>query len=298
MQMDLRVRAVSARTMGTEPPPLAHYQAPFVERIARVLRANFLPRTPSVRILDAGCDSSGRQLWHIAQLTRGEVVGINIGEGFPSAEALALLPGNASLVNMDATDLKFADGTFDMVVSANVLEHVNDPVRYLSECSRVLRAGGIGCFETYPVWTGPRGHHAMEVMVQRFCSDPDAYKNDGSIIPDWSHLVYDEEKMRAAIGDKVPAEVRDYLLYVIFRAPDMNRVSWSTIAGAFRDNFGEVMISPSFEDGAVPTLRPDSPVDDYDVAGFSAVTRKSRSSGTSLFWRQHILWRMKNLLGW
>jgi len=231
-------------------------------------------------------------------LTRGEVIGVNIGEGFPSPEALAVLPVNARLLNMDATALEFPDNSFDMVVSANVLEHVGDPAAYLCECARVLRKDGIGCFETYPVWTGPRGHHAMEVMVERFCSNPNSYRNDGSVIPDWSHLVYDEDQMRAAIGNKVPEEVRDYLLYVIFRAPDMNRVPWRTIAGAFRDNFAEVLISPSPEEGAVPTLRPVSPADDYDLAGFSAVVRKSRSSRASLYWRQHFLWRLKDLIGW
>jgi ubiquinone/menaquinone biosynthesis C-methylase UbiE len=284
-------------TTQVDPPTLLHYQTPFVERVARVIRANFLAKKPRLRILDAGCDPSGRQLWHLAQLTCGEVVGINIGENFPSPEALALLPGNARLMNMDATALDFDDATFDMVVSANVLEHVNDPVLYLEECSRVLRDDGIGCFETYPLWTGPRGHHAMEVMVERFCSASGSYRNDGSVIPDWSHLTYDEDQMRLAIGDKVSPEVRDYLLYVIFRAPDMNRVPWRVIQAAFIDNFGEVAISPSPEEGANTTLRPNSPPDDYDVAGFSAVVRKSRSSVPSLLWRRHALWRLKNLAG-
>ena len=282
--------------MSAVPPELLDYQTAFVERVAQVIRANFLSRRPTLRILDAGCDTSGRQLWHMAQLTNGEIIGINIAENFPSDEAQVMLPPNARLMRMDAMALEFPDESFDMVISANVLEHVSDPGRYLSECSRVLRSDGIGCFETYPVWTGPRGHHAMEVMVERFCSDPSGYRNDGTIIPDWSHLVYDEDQMRSALEGKVSEEVRDYLLYVIFRAPDMNRVPWRDIANAFQENFNEVLISPSPEPGASTGLRPTWPPDDYDVAGFSAIVRKSRSGRVPLLWRRHALWRLKKLL--
>src|SRR4029079_6384484 len=87
-------------SVKSQPPTVLPYQIPFVERVTRVIRANFLSRVPRLRILDAGCDPSGRQLWHLARLTRGEVIGVNIGEGFPSPEALAGLPVNARLLNM------------------------------------------------------------------------------------------------------------------------------------------------------------------------------------------------------
>ncbi|HEU5152435.1 MAG TPA: methyltransferase domain-containing protein [Iamia sp.] len=38
--------------------------------------------------------------------------------------------------------LPIADGTVDLVLSTQVLEHVDDPALYLSECARVLRPGG------------------------------------------------------------------------------------------------------------------------------------------------------------
>lgn len=38
--------------------------------------------------------------------------------------------------------LPFVDGTFDLVLSTQVLEHVERPERYLAEASRVLRPGG------------------------------------------------------------------------------------------------------------------------------------------------------------
>jgi SAM-dependent methyltransferase len=54
------------------------------------------------------------------------------------------LPGNsASTITLrpDGT-VPVEDGAFDIVLSTQVLEHVEDPALYLAECQRVLRPGG------------------------------------------------------------------------------------------------------------------------------------------------------------
>lgn len=58
--------------------------------------------------------------------------------------AAADLPGNphATLELNPDTTVPADEGTFDAVVSTQVLEHVADPALYLSECFRVLRPGG------------------------------------------------------------------------------------------------------------------------------------------------------------
>ncbi len=64
------------------------------------------------------------------------------------------LAGNphASLeLNPDAT-VPAAAGSFDAVVSTQVLEHVDDPGLYLSECLRVLRPGGRMLLSTHGVF--------------------------------------------------------------------------------------------------------------------------------------------------
>lgn len=51
----------------------------------------------------------------------------------------------------DATKLPFADNTFDCVVTSEVLEHIQDDVRAISELHRVLKPGGsLGI--TVPTW--------------------------------------------------------------------------------------------------------------------------------------------------
>lgn len=51
---------------------------------------------------------------------------------------------NVEYLLCDAQDLsRFADNTFDLVFSSNVLEYIPDVVRALKECRRVLRPDGI-----------------------------------------------------------------------------------------------------------------------------------------------------------
>ena len=45
-------------------------------------------------------------------------------------------------VRADLTDLPFADGRFDVVLSCHVLEHIPDDIAAMAELARVLRPGG------------------------------------------------------------------------------------------------------------------------------------------------------------
>jgi SAM-dependent methyltransferase len=56
-------------------------------------------------------------------------------------EQLRQVPG-ATVRQCDATDLPFADGSFDTVVANHMLYHLDDPADGLREFARVLRPGG------------------------------------------------------------------------------------------------------------------------------------------------------------
>ena len=68
---------------------------------------------------------------------------------------LARLPRHrlASYPDIDMQAMPYPDGSFDLVVHSDTLEHVPDPLRALSECRRVLRPAGALCF-TVPVIVG------------------------------------------------------------------------------------------------------------------------------------------------
>ena len=64
------------------------------------------------------------------------------------------LPGNphAALTLDDAGRVPAPDESFDAALSTQVLEHVEDPALYLSECFRVLRPGGRLLLSTHGVF--------------------------------------------------------------------------------------------------------------------------------------------------
>ena len=68
---------------------------------------------------------------------------------------LSRLPGHveAAYPQVDMLAMPFLDGSFDLVLHSDTLEHVPNPVRGLAECRRVLRVGGACCF-TVPIVIG------------------------------------------------------------------------------------------------------------------------------------------------
>jgi SAM-dependent methyltransferase len=66
----------------------------------------------------------------------------------------------------DVTDLSFRDGSFDAVVSLDVLEHVPDYRRALAQFARVLRPGGVLVF-TVPFYDG----QADSAVLARVAAD-------------------------------------------------------------------------------------------------------------------------------
>lgn len=60
----------------------------------------------------------------------------------------ARLASSAEFYCEDCYSTHFADGSFDAVVSTDVIEHVQDPDRFLAEIRRVLKPGGIAVIST------------------------------------------------------------------------------------------------------------------------------------------------------
>jgi len=103
------------------------------------------------RVLDAGCGGGGMPL-SFAEEAR-EVVAIDLAPRFVDAGArLANERGvrNLRFLQADGTALPFGSGSFDMVLSHAVIEHVADAPKYLRECARVLAAGGQMYLSTAP----------------------------------------------------------------------------------------------------------------------------------------------------
>ncbi len=103
------------------------------------------------RVLDLGC-GFGRHAFEVAR-RGGRVVALDAGADevrgvvgiLAAMVAAGELPdegGHAGAVQGDAWHLPFADGAFDRVICAEVLEHLPDDAAAMAEIARVLRPGG------------------------------------------------------------------------------------------------------------------------------------------------------------
>ena len=116
--------------------------------------------TEGDRVLEVGC-GYGRNLVALAGLPARSVVGCDVSadELRAARERTATLPDAArhrlSLVRQEHYRLPFKDGTFDLVILWQVLEHVfgeAEKRRVLAECVRVLRGGACLLIETPNQW--------------------------------------------------------------------------------------------------------------------------------------------------
>jgi ubiquinone/menaquinone biosynthesis C-methylase UbiE len=265
------------------------YQKSFVANVARVIDRSYSMRKPRIDILDMGCDITGQQTGQISALTSGTVVGINIPTNFPSIESQQAAGSKAKLIRMDATQLDFPDESFDVVISANVIEHVNNLQRFIQEAARVLKKGGVCYMETATIWTSGRGHHVMESMIKEHCPNETNYRDDGSVIPDWSHLYLTRQQMGQLLGRSLLPETCEYILHYLYDSNDLSKVGWRDIKHFFEDAFPFVKLSP-FELPSIDlSKKPMDNNDDYAVYGFSVCGRKRPET-----WAQrHLFWRLR-----
>lgn len=89
------------------------------------------------RLLDIGC--SVAFFLKLAESRGWKVTGAEISKWASEFSRTQL---GLDIFNGTLQDAKFADGTFDVVFSSHVLEHIGDPASLLKEMHRVLRPGG------------------------------------------------------------------------------------------------------------------------------------------------------------
>jgi SAM-dependent methyltransferase len=102
-----------------------------IERVIDDLR---LPAR--ARILDAGC-GSGRNMIELAR--HGAVTGVELSQ---TSVRLARERAAGEVVEGSVLQMPFAEGTFDLAASLDVIEHLEDDISALRELRRVVKPGG------------------------------------------------------------------------------------------------------------------------------------------------------------
>lgn len=100
---------------------------------------NFIHSDKKYKILDYGCGDKPYE--YIFENHVEKYVGVDIGSN-PKADFL-INPGDK---------LNFINEEFDIVLSSQVLEHVEDTDSYLEECNRVLKQNGFLFLSTHGTW--------------------------------------------------------------------------------------------------------------------------------------------------
>lgn len=123
-------------------------------KIARALRSTGLPLGKAT-CLDVGC-SSGTITAALSPLF-GRTIGLEY-DGAALAAADPVTRASVLLLRGDGMCLPLADGSVDVVLCAQVYEHVPDATRLAAEVKRVLAPGGI-VFFSGPNWLYPIEPH-------------------------------------------------------------------------------------------------------------------------------------------
>jgi SAM-dependent methyltransferase len=73
------------------------------------------------------------------------------------------------LIQMDASDMKFENNSFDFVFSFDTFEHFSNPEQVFKEVIRVLKKGGYLFLLFEPLYMSPFGEHAYRSITVPYC---------------------------------------------------------------------------------------------------------------------------------
>jgi SAM-dependent methyltransferase len=119
---------------------------PYIGRWSRLVAARFLRWLPADRVAawcDVGCGTGALAHAILATEQPSRVLGVDPSEAYLAAAARGAADPRFATAVGSATGLPAADGEFDRVVAALVLNFVPRPADALAEMRRATRAGGL-----------------------------------------------------------------------------------------------------------------------------------------------------------
>lgn len=192
-------------------------------------RARLVPRAvrPGSLLLDIGC-GAGVLAPHLVGLGHRhlglDLVAVSVEQA--RAHGVACVLG-------DAARIPVRDGSIDVVVAGELLEHVTEPERVLAECVRVLRPDGTLVLDTIAAtWWG---RFSAITVGERMPAGPPARLHDGRLFTDREELVATCSRLgvRLTLIGLRPSAA-DYLLWLARRRDDVRMLPTRSTAGLFQ----------------------------------------------------------------
>ena len=184
-------------------------QADYVEFFGQRSDGNFAVLGPldlrGKNILDVGCGLGANLVYLCKQgIKRLTALDINPAQVLRSQTVLANRHpeylSHVDFVPADATNMPFANQSFDALVSADTFEHIDNLRDTLLECFRVLRPGG-RLYIFFPPFYAPWGAHMVNWINLPWCQILFA---ESTILNVARRL----EREGAAINNQLPPETR------------------------------------------------------------------------------------------
>ncbi len=123
--------------------------------------------TPNCRVLELGCGAGTLWIENTARIPAdAQIILSDLSEGMVAQAHAGLQAGYANLQfkTIDAQEIPFEDGGFDIVIASSMLYHVSDLEKALGEIRRVLKPGG----HLYASTAGQNHLKEMHELVARF----------------------------------------------------------------------------------------------------------------------------------
>jgi SAM-dependent methyltransferase len=139
----------------------------------------------------------------------------------------------------DAEDLRFADGSFDTLVSNFAINHVPRPERAIREFARVVEPGGGIALST---WDLPERNRFLGILIDAVRASGAALGHEGPAAPDPNRFA-DDDQFRALLRDAGLKEVRIRSVSLTQRVRDPREL-WEGILGGSVRTAGLVMRQP------------------------------------------------------
>ena len=97
-------------------------------------------RRPGVRVLDVGCACGSNLMAIRSQNPSAQLYGIELN---PRTASVARCFGEVTAEDVEQLDRPEWDGTFDVIIAGDVIEHLRDPWAALRHFHRLLKPGGL-----------------------------------------------------------------------------------------------------------------------------------------------------------